>query len=133
MVLFSPGLCFSVYLPANNTSCAPIASILDEVLLHCQNSSTLEAGHELLQTLSSNAKFSQVLDSTDMLKASLEDMGFGGLWRSCTFSNAHEQDVHCFSLTERLIEVCFLSFFAEARAECRINAIANDCLQLIII
>ncbi|CAK7197774.1 5'-3' exoribonuclease 2 [Sporothrix eucalyptigena] len=88
--------------------CAPIASILDEVLLHCQNSSTLEAAHELLQTLSSNSKFSQVLDSTDMLKASLDDMGFGGLWRSCTFSNSLEQDGHCFGLTERLIELIII-------------------------
>ncbi|CAK7566094.1 MAG: Ras GTPase activating protein ira2, partial [Sporothrix epigloea] len=84
--------------------CAPIAQILDDVLLHCHNSSTLEAAHELLQTLSSNSKFLQVLDSADMLKASLEDMGFGGLWRSCTFSNSVEQDGHCFSMTERLIE-----------------------------
>ncbi|CAK7264908.1 Ras GTPase activating protein ira2 [Sporothrix epigloea] len=88
--------------------CAPITQILDDVLLHCHNSSTLEAAHGLLQTLSSNSKFLQVLDSADMLKASLEDMSFGGLWRSCTFSNSLEQDGHCFSLTERLIELIII-------------------------
>lgn len=83
--------------------CAPIGSILDDVLLHAQNSTTLESAHVLLQTLSSNTEFASVLDSTEMLKATLDDMGFGGLWRSGSFSNAHEQDDRCFSLTEKLI------------------------------
>ncbi len=55
--------------------------MLDDVLLHCQNSSTLESAHGLLQTLSSNPKFSQALGATGMLADILEDMGFGGLWR----------------------------------------------------
>jgi neurofibromin 1 len=47
-----------------------------------------------------------------MLHEILEDMGFGGLWRSCSSLNGgsgggtHEQqDRQCFLLTEKLIEV----------------------------
>jgi len=35
----------------------------------------------------------------------LEDMGFGGLWRSCSFNVSLEQDKQCFGLTGKLIEV----------------------------
>jgi neurofibromin 1 len=46
-----------------------------------------------------------------MLNELLEDMGFAGLWRSCSFNLAggHEQqtDRACFGLTEKLIEVSF--------------------------
>jgi neurofibromin 1 len=87
------------------TRCGPIVSVLDDVLLHCQNSSTLESAHGLLQTLSSNPKFSHALETTGVLNEILEDMGFGGLWRSCSFNNAQEQDKRCFGLTEKLIEV----------------------------
>ncbi len=79
--------------------------MLDDVLLHCQNSSTLESAHGLLQTLSSNPKFSHALEHTGILGELLEDMGFGGLWRSCSFSVSQEQDKQCFGLTEKLIEV----------------------------
>ena len=85
--------------------CGPIISVLDDVLLHCQNSSTLESAHGLLQTLSSNPKFSHALETTGVLNEILEDMGFGGLWRSCSFNNAQDQDKRCFGLTEKLIEV----------------------------
>lgn len=40
-----------------------------------------------------------------MLNDILEDMGFGGLWRSCSFNLSQEQDKQCFALTEKLIEV----------------------------
>jgi hypothetical protein len=40
-----------------------------------------------------------------MLNEILEDMGFGGLWRSCSLNFAQEQDKQCFILTEKLIEV----------------------------
>src|SRR3569833_1315952 len=85
--------------------CGPIIPILDDVLLHCQNSSTLESAHRLLQTLSSNPRFSYALDTPDALGEILEDMGFGGLWRSCSFNIPQEQDKQCFGLTEKLIEV----------------------------
>lgn len=81
-------------------------SILDDLLLHCQNSATLEAAHALLQTLTSNPKFATALESAGMLSEILEDMGFGGLWRSCSLNFSQEQDKQCFALTEKLIEVC---------------------------
>ncbi|KAL0940809.1 GTPase-activator protein for Ras-like GTPase [Colletotrichum truncatum] len=85
--------------------CGPIVSILDEVLLHCQNSSTLECAQTLLYTLTSNPKFSSALESSNVLNDILEDMGFGGLWRSCSFNFTQDQDRKCFILTEKLIEV----------------------------
>ena len=93
--------------------CAPIIAILDDILLHCQSSGTLEAAHRLLQTLTSNPKFASSLESsTAVLNEILEDMGFGGLWRSCSFNLAQEQqDRTCFGLTEKLIEVSFCFFF----------------------
>ena len=79
--------------------------MLDDVLLHCQNSSTLKSAHALLQTLSSNPKFSHALETSGALSETLEDMGFGGLWRSCSFNVSLEQDKQCFGLTGKLIEV----------------------------
>ncbi|KAI0006414.1 GTPase [Xylariaceae sp. FL0662B] len=85
--------------------CPIIASILDEILLHAQSSSILEAAHGLLQTLSSNPKFTGALESSGILDDILEDMGFEGLWRSSSFTQAQEPDKQCFVLTEKLIEV----------------------------
>ena len=89
--------------------CGPIISILDDIVLHCQNSATLESAHRLLQTLTSNSKFAAAgsHESGEALNELLEDEGFGGLWRSCTFNMSLEQDKACFGLTEKLIEVCF--------------------------
>lgn len=87
------------------SSCGPIVAILDEVLLHCQNSSTLESAQALLYALTSNPKFSSALESTAVLNEILEDMGFSGLWRSCSFNFSQDQDRKCFILTEKLIEV----------------------------
>ncbi|KAJ4307090.1 Ras GTPase activating protein ira2 [Collariella sp. IMI 366227] len=100
------------------TRCAPIISILDDILLHCQSSATLEAAHTLLQTLTSNPKFAGALEGSSagggggggggVLNEILEDMGFAGLWKSCSFSGAaaqEQQDRACFGLTEKLIEV----------------------------
>lgn len=86
-------------------SCGPIISILDDILLHCQNSATLESAHALLQTLTSNSRFASALESTSRLDAILADMGFEGLWRSCSLNLSHEQDKKRFLLTEKLIEV----------------------------
>lgn len=87
--------------------CGPIIQILDDIVLHCQNSATLESAHRLLQTLTGNSKFSSYhSESNEMLNELLEDEGFGGLWRSCTFNMSQEQDKQCFVLTEKLIEVC---------------------------
>jgi len=106
--------------------CGPIVSILDDIILHCQNSATLESAHQLLQTLTSNPKFTAAMTSggnvsggvlgegvggsaMTMLSETLDNMGFGGLWRSCSFNLSHqEQDRQCFGLTEKLIEVSLL-------------------------
>ncbi|KAI1852569.1 hypothetical protein JX265_003051 [Neoarthrinium moseri] len=88
--------------------CSPVAQILDDVLLHCQNPSTLEAAHALFRTMTSNPKFSNALESTGILNEILEDMGFGGLWRSCSFSQTQEPEKQCFGLTEKLIELIII-------------------------
>lgn len=89
--------------------CGPIIQILDGILLHCQNSATLEAAHELLQTLTGNPKFAQALDvRSHILNEILDDMGFGGLWRSCSFNYSLEPDKACFALTEKLIELIII-------------------------
>lgn len=88
--------------------CFPIVQILDDILLHCQNSATLEAAHGLLQTITSNPNFSVAMETSGMLNVILEDMGFGGLWRSCSFSQTQEPDKQCFALTEKLIELIII-------------------------
>ncbi|KAI1099294.1 GTPase [Jackrogersella minutella] len=85
--------------------CPTISSFLDEVLLHGQSSTTLGSAHALLQTLSSNTKFTSALESNGMLNDILEDMGFEGLWRSSSFTHAQDPDKQCAILTEKLIEV----------------------------
>lgn len=102
-------------------SAGSILIILDDTLLHCQNSATLESAHGLLQTLTSNSKFATVMmDSgpggggsngalaTSMLHDILEDMGFGGLWRFCSLNPTQEPDKQCFAQTEKLIDVSLL-------------------------
>ena len=85
--------------------CFPIVQILDDILLRCQNSATLEAAHGLLQAITSNPNFSIAMETSGVLNVILEDMGFSGLWRSCSFSQTQEPDKQCFALTEKLIEV----------------------------
>jgi len=80
--------------------------MLDDILLHCQNTSTLEAAYALLKTLSSNPKFSAELEGNSMLDEILEDMGFGGLWKSCSSRHGDGLDKQSVYLTEKLIEVC---------------------------
>ncbi|KAH9893762.1 hypothetical protein F4778DRAFT_772513 [Xylariomycetidae sp. FL2044] len=88
--------------------CPTIASLLDDILLHVQNTATLEAAHNLLKTLSSNARFTTALDgSAGILDDILGDMGFEGLMRPPSLGRQtpdHEQDRQCFALTEKLIE-----------------------------
>jgi hypothetical protein len=100
--------------------CAPIIALLDDILLHCQASATLEAAHALLQTLTSNPRFAGAMlneSAAAALNEVLEGMGFAGLWRSCSFNLAsaplttEQQDRNCFGLTEKLIEVSFADFF----------------------
>ncbi|KAK8107613.1 neurofibromin 1 [Apiospora kogelbergensis] len=83
----------------------PIVQILDDILLHCQNSTTLEAAHTLLQAMTSDHNISAAMETSGVLNEILEEVGFGGLWRSCSFSQGQEPDKQCFALTEKLIEV----------------------------
>ncbi|KKY30300.1 putative ras gtpase activator [Diaporthe ampelina] len=87
--------------------CGPILAILDETLLHCQNSATLESAHGLLQTLTSNPKFASAMESggASGLNEILEDIGFGGLWRFCSLNPQQEPDKACFAQTEKLIDL----------------------------
>ncbi|KAM7222101.1 GTPase-activator protein for ras-like GTPase [Rhypophila decipiens] len=92
--------------------CGPIITILDDIVLHCQNPATLESAHTLLQTLTGNPRFSSSNPeaSNETLNELLEDEGFGGLWRSCSFNLAGQegQDKQCFVLTEKLIELIII-------------------------
>ncbi|KAL7624760.1 Ras GTPase activating protein ira2 [Parahypoxylon ruwenzoriense] len=84
--------------------CPTIASFLDEILLHGQSAPTLGSAHALLQTLSSNSKFTSALESNGVLNEILEDMGFEGLWRSSSVAHFQDPDKQCSVLTEKLIE-----------------------------
>ncbi|KAL2170034.1 hypothetical protein VTG60DRAFT_5374 [Thermothelomyces hinnuleus] len=92
--------------------CAPIINLLDDILLHCQSSATLEAAHELLHTLTSNPRFPTSLEGSNAaLNAILEDMGFGGLWRSSssfTLAQPEQVDRKCVMLTEKLIQLIII-------------------------
>ncbi|CCC07361.1 hypothetical protein SMACR_02368 [Sordaria macrospora] len=91
------------------TLCGPIITILDDIVLHCQNPTTLGSAHELLQTLTNNPQFSGAMEQAAKLTDILDGMGFGGLWRSCSFNLSHqEQDRQCFGLTEKLIELIII-------------------------
>lgn len=101
---------------SNHNSCSPILTILDDVLLHNQNSATLEAAHGLLQTLTANPSFATAMMGSGavingagpVLNEILEEMGFGGLWRFCSLNPTSEPDKQCFAWTEKLIDVSTL-------------------------
>ncbi|SPO00484.1 related to neurofibromin [Cephalotrichum gorgonifer] len=86
----------------------PIMAILDDILLHCQNSATLESAHALLRTFMSSSQPPASPDSSDSLMAILGGMGFSGLWRMCSLNSAWEPDQRCFAMTERLIELIII-------------------------
>jgi neurofibromin 1 len=82
-------------------------SILDDVLLHGQNSATLEAAHDLLRTLTADKKYARAMDSGSSLAEILEEKGFGGLWRACSMGSMDDIPRDCVELTAKLIEVSF--------------------------
>ncbi|KAF7549990.1 hypothetical protein G7Z17_g6012 [Cylindrodendrum hubeiense] len=88
--------------------CAAIRSLLDDILLHGQNSTTLGAAHILLRTLSSNPQLSRAVGSMTSLTETLDDMGFGGLWRSCSLGSMDDINRDCLELTEKLIELIII-------------------------
>lgn len=83
-----------------------IRSLLDDTLLHSQNAATLRAAHTLLRSLSFNKQFPRAPSTTPALSEVLASLGFGGLWRSCSFGSMEEVNRDYLDLTERLIEVC---------------------------
>lgn len=89
----------------------PITSILDDVLMSCQNSITLESAHQLLRTITSNPQFSAAMRDADVLDRVLGSIGFGGLWKNSTYQGHHEVARECTTLTDRLIEVCIILYF----------------------
>ncbi|KFA64319.1 hypothetical protein S40285_02937, partial [Stachybotrys chlorohalonatus IBT 40285] len=89
------------------TLCSAIQPILDEVFLHGQSAVTLEAAHALLQTLTSDRRFSDAMDSTQLLTETLEDTGFSGLWRACSLGLSDDLHYNSFTLTEKVIETVF--------------------------
>ena len=103
-------------------SCEPLLAILDDILISCQNTTTLESAHQLFRTLTAIPKFSSSADSMEMLDEVLEGIGFGGLWRSSTFHVTNDLLRQCTSLTDRLIEVCdpicIFSSLHEAMLKC---------------
>ena len=85
-------------------------TILDDVLLHGQDSGTLEAAHTLLRTLSGDRKYARAMNSANSMNEILEDKGFAGLWRACS-SMGPMEDIQrdCFDLIEKLIEVSYIT------------------------
>lgn len=43
--------------------------------------------------------------SSSTVTEALDEMGFGGLWRSCSVGSMEDIQRECFDLTEKLIEV----------------------------
>uniref|UniRef100_A0A8H7KG04 Uncharacterized protein n=1 Tax=Bionectria ochroleuca TaxID=29856 RepID=A0A8H7KG04_BIOOC len=58
--------------------CSTMRSILDDVLLHGQNATTLDAAHTLLRTLSSDRRYVRQLNLNTNVADVLEGKGFGG-------------------------------------------------------
>ncbi|RKK15330.1 Neurofibromin [Fusarium oxysporum] len=85
-----------------------IRSLLDDTLLHSQNSATLRAAHTLLRALSSTQQFSRAPGSMSTLTEVLDSMGFAGLWRSCSFGSMEDVNRGYLELTERLIELIII-------------------------
>lgn len=85
--------------------CSAMPSILDDVLLHGQDSAVLEAAHSLLRTLTSSSEHSSTMESIEPLAEALDDLGFSGLWKHSSLPLAEDAKQTCFGLTEKLIEV----------------------------
>lgn len=79
-------------------------SILNDVLIHGQDSAALEAAHTLVRTLISERQYSEAMGSMEALTEELDDVGFSGLWAS-SFHRGTTNTSNCFELTEKLIEV----------------------------
>ncbi|PTB71434.1 ras GTPase-activating protein [Trichoderma longibrachiatum ATCC 18648] len=87
--------------------CGAIPSLIEEVLLHSQDTSALKAANTLLRTIASDANFQDKMASMRPLVDALREMGFPGLWRFSSQDLGEEIRRECFDLTERLIENIF--------------------------
>jgi neurofibromin 1 len=85
--------------------CGALQPILDEILLHGQNAATLGAAQALLRTLTVDNQLSEAMGVMHPLTDILDDMGFSGLWRSCSLGSMEDFSRECFDSTEKLIEV----------------------------
>ena len=78
----------------------------DDVLLHRQNAVTLASAHTLLKTLVlACGGVPETTGTMDSMAATLENMGFSGLWRSCSMGSVDDIQRESLEPTERLIEV----------------------------
>lgn len=85
-------------------------SILNDVIMHGQDSAALEAAHTLVRTLTSEGEYAAAMASKEPLEEALEEMGFDGLWKSSFQELAEDDGRECFDLTEKLIEVRYSAF-----------------------
>ncbi|KAH7320318.1 hypothetical protein B0I35DRAFT_451128 [Stachybotrys elegans] len=72
------------------------------------NAATLEAAHALLQTFTSDSRFSMAMNSLQPLNTALEDTGFSGLWRACSLGLVEDIYRDYFNLIEKLIELIII-------------------------
>lgn len=109
--------------------CGIMPSILNDVLIHGQDSAALEAAHTLVRTLTSEERYSKAIGSMDALNEELEDLGFPGLWNA-SFHQPLRNKKECFQLTEKLIEVRLLSLYRPPSFQI---CLLTCALQLIVI
>ncbi|KAG5931494.1 hypothetical protein E4U60_006050, partial [Claviceps pazoutovae] len=84
--------------------CGALPSIIDDVLLHSQDTRALEAAHALLRTISSEQRYCEDLGSLRTFLDLLDEIGFGGLWREFGHLSSEAVTIDCFELTQKLIE-----------------------------
>ncbi|TQV91339.1 ras GTPase activator [Cordyceps javanica] len=85
--------------------CGAMPSILNDVLMHGQDSAALEAAHTLVRTLTSEREYASATGSMQSLEEAMEEMGFRGLWKASFQGVADKNRAVCFELTEKLIEL----------------------------
>ncbi|KAG6057818.1 hypothetical protein E4U32_004924 [Claviceps aff. humidiphila group G2b] len=85
--------------------CGALPSIIDDVLLHSQDTRALEAAHALLRTISAEQRYCEDLGSLRSFLDPLDEIGFGGLWREFGHLSSEAVTIDCFELTQKLIEL----------------------------
>ncbi|KJZ78890.1 hypothetical protein HIM_01663 [Hirsutella minnesotensis 3608] len=85
--------------------CGAMPSILDDVLLHGQDSAALNAAHSLLRTLTSDRQYVVAMRSVQAMRDILDENGFGGLWKYSSQRPTDDARKERFELTAKLIEL----------------------------